>query len=160
MNLNPVDLGIVIAIAVGLFAGIKIGFLRLTLPLAAAVAVWMALRYQPEAALWLIARIHLDPALAQALAYVVVALGAIVATAIVGAILRFAIAITFTGWLDHLAGAGAGLILGSGVAALLVVVLEAFGGPEVGRMVDESDLVDPLRDLWALGLKELEKYRP
>lgn len=156
--MNPIDIGLIIIIAIGFLAGISLGFLRLILPFVAAAAIWAVLRFQPEVAILL--QSHLEPELAQGLAYIVVANGTLILTGILGTVLRVFIKITLTGWFDRLVGSAAGLAIGVVLAALVVIGLESFGGPEIQRMLSESVLADPLRDLWALGLKELQKYKP
>jgi membrane protein required for colicin V production len=155
--MNLMDIGLIAVMAIGFVAGIGLGFLRLVLPFAAAVAVWAALRFQPEVAVWL--KAYLKPELAHLLAYIVVAIGALILVGLLGAALHVFVKITLMGWLDRLVGVVAGLAVGIVLAALLVKALDAFGGPEIQELLAESVLAEPLRKLLALGLKELEKYR-
>lgn len=156
--MNLMDIGLIIVVAVGFLAGIGLGFLRLILPFAAAVAVWAALRFQPAVAALLQA--HLDPELARVLGYIAVAVGALLLTGILGAMLRWFTKITLMGWLDRLAGIVAGLAVGIVLAALLVKGLEAFGGPEIQDLLSRSIFAGPLRELLALGLGKIEELRP
>lgn len=157
--INPIDVALIGIMAIGFSVGVGLGFIRLALPFATAVAIWAALRYQPQVATFLATYANLKPELAQVLGYVAVAVGAVILTGIMGAALQFLVKIIpLTDGLNRLAGSAVGLLFGTVLAALVVVALDSYGDLQIRASLDGSMFAEPLRVLLTLGFRELGRF--
>lgn len=85
------------------------------------VACWDYQRLTPWVSQW----IH-TPAAARVAAFLLIALGIMIAAGILGRIVRWSLRTVGLGWLDRLAGALFGLVRGVIIALMLIVALTAF----------------------------------
>ena len=110
--MNWFDLIIVISLVISLVSGLVMGFIRSALALIGLVAgIVIAGRLYDNLATGL-KFIHHDGA-ASIVAFVIIFLAVVILTAIIAKVLRKVISYSMLGWLDHLLGGIAGLLVGA-----------------------------------------------
>jgi membrane protein required for colicin V production len=168
-----IDWVIVIFVVISVLAAAKAGLIVEVCSLAGLIFgfVLASWNYQ-SAGLWLRQWIHTQTT-ADALGFLLIVLGTLIAAAIVGRILRWSAKSIGLGWADRLAGAAFGFVKGCAVVTVAVVVMAAFWpqatwfresylAPEFLAMANRASAVTPsdLRERIRQGVTTLKKDQP
>ncbi len=125
-TLAPLDWAILAVLGVSVFAAFLHGFLVEVCALAGLVAgVIVAGQYYLQVAPWVERLVHGEAA-SRAVAFILVALGVMLAAGILGRMLRWLFRRVGLGWADRLAGGAFGLVKGYVLVAIAVAAMVAF----------------------------------
>lgn len=145
--MNPLDIVIIVALAIPTFTGLKLGLIKAVLSLAGVVigVVVASNLYQPVARLL---GFIPDENIANIVAFVVILLAVIIIATLLARLLKFLASVTMLGWVDHIGGAAFGFLLGTiFFSALLAASVKFFGDSLAtesflaGIMLDKFPLV-------------------
>ena len=128
--MNGADIAIALILVIGLFSGLAKGFVRGLFGLVALVlGVMIAASVHERVAESVLSFMPGDHA-PQVFSFVLIFLVVVLAVGMLGRIISKALKLAALGWLDRLVGAGLGVVMGSIVAAilLLVAVMAGLGG--------------------------------
>lgn len=140
--MNPLDIVIIVALAIPTFTGLKLGLIKAVLSLAGVVigVVVASNLYQPVARLL---GFIPDENIANIVAFVVILLAVIIIATLLARLLKFLASVTMLGWVDHIGGAAFGFLLGTiFFSALLAASVKFFGD----SLVTESFLAGIMLD--------------
>ena len=134
--MTPVDWAVVAILAISFFTGLAQGFFRSMcglggLVLGLAVAAW---NYHHFAAS--LSRFIRIPAIADAAAFVLIAVVVIVVAGFIGHLLAKAFKLIGLGWLDGLAGAVFGIVQGAVIVSIFILICAAFFPQETHWLAD------------------------
>lgn len=168
-----VDWTVIAILAISILSGLAQGFFRSIcglggLILGLAVAAW---NYHPLAAL--LDRFIRIEAVSNAIAFALILIVVLLVTALIGNVLAKTFKLIGLGWLDALAGAAFGLLQGTIIVTILILVVVAFfpqtrwiadarlprqffGAAHLGSHITPAELGDRIRD----GLKQWEIESP
>jgi membrane protein required for colicin V production len=137
--MTPADWVVIAVLAVSFFAGLAQGFFRSIcglggLILGLAVAAW---NYHHFAAS--LSRFIRIPAVADAVAFILIAVVVIVVAGFIGHLLAKAFKLIGLGWLDGLAGGVFGIVEGAVVLSILILICAAFF-PQETHWIAEGQL--------------------
>jgi len=138
--MNWLDIAIIVVLIVSFLGGLMRGIIGTVLPLAGlVVGIWLAGSYYGTVAGWLGGDIE-NEGWADVAGYAIIVVLVLLASWIVASILRRFISLIFMGWIDRLAGAVFGFLLGAvliGAALAALLKFQVFG---VGNVIDDSGL--------------------
>ncbi len=147
--MNWLDIVIIVAIAITIFAGVRIGIIKAILSLAGVIiGIILAGRYcVPFSEL-----LSFIPwaGVAEVVAFAIILIGVMVITAVLSRWLRRAASMMLLGWVDHLGGAVFGLLLGAILCSALLAIWVKFLG--IDEIIIESTLATILLDKFPLVL--------
>ncbi len=146
--MNPLDIVIIVALAIPTFTGLKLGLIKAVLSLAGVIigVVVASNLYQPAARLL---GFIPDENIANVIAFVVILLAVIIVATLAARLLKFLASVTMLGWVDHIGGAALGFLLGTILfSALLAASVKFFGD----SLVTESFLAEIMLDKFPLVL--------
>ncbi len=171
--MTPVDMAIVIVLAISAMVGLAQGFVRSLSALAGLVfglslACWNY--HRPAAALQPLVR---SQRLADAIGFVAIALTIMLIIGFLGALIARALRFVGLGWLDMLCGAALGVLEGAGLITICIIVSIAFfpksqwmAGSKLPQYffglcdqtmnMSPNDLSKRVRD----GMADIEKHTP
>ncbi len=145
--MNNLDYSIIIGGGLFVALGFYWGLIRQVLALVGlVVGIVMAGRLGPEVASWLSSFVT-DPLLAGAFGFFGVLLLVSGIASLVASLLRFFVGLLFLGWLDHLLGAGLGLLQALLAATAIVMAMAIFPLPLWTAALEGSLLAQPLLGL-------------
>lgn len=124
--MTAVDVGIVVVVLISVVSAARAGLIVEVFSLAGLIlglllASWDYQKLMPWAGSW----IH-SMALAQAAAFLFIAIGVMIAAALAGKMIRWSVQSIGLGWADRIAGAAFGLVKGCALVTVAVMVVAAF----------------------------------
>ncbi|MDE7063993.1 MAG: CvpA family protein [Desulfovibrionaceae bacterium] len=127
MTINYFDVGVLCILGLFTLQGLLRGFVGEVAGVAALIAGFLcAHRAYQDAALYLTA--ITDPTWRNIVAYVLVFLAVLIAVGLLARLLRKVLAFSFISWIDKLAGGALGLLKGSLICSLLLILFQRFLG--------------------------------
>ena len=137
------DIVIIVAIAIAILIGLRIGIIKAVLSLAGLiVGVILAGRYYVPFSEWL--SFIPQASVAKIVAFAIILIGVMVIAGVLASLLKWAASVVMLGWVNRLGGAVFGLVLGAiFCGALLATWLTLFG---MAESIIESNLAAILLD--------------
>lgn len=140
MHVNTFDLLLLVLVALLVLVGLLKGLTRLLISIGALLAGFiLAARFHTLAAQAVVGATDMAEPVANLTAYLLIFLGTMLAGAVLGRIVRGVVKAVMLGWVDRLAGAGAGLLAAQLVAASLLLPVVAYL-PSSERLLRDSVL--------------------
>ncbi len=129
-EMNTLDILILLILGFAVVRGLFRGFVgEISSIVGLVIGFILANRYHDQL-LPLVGSILPDPAIANLLTYALIFITGLVLVLMLAAVLRHLLKITLLGWLDRLAGGAMGLIKGSLLSVLIVLLLTTFLSPQ------------------------------
>ena len=164
MHLNAVDSLLLVLVALLVLVGLLKGLTRLLIGIGALVVAFiLAARFHALAAEAVVGATDMEGPVANLAGYFAIFLGTMLAGALIGRIMRGALKVAMLGWVDRLAGAGAGLVAAQLLAVSLILPVVSYLPP--GERLLRDSVLAPYVAVFAdvassLGPEELgEQYR-
>jgi len=137
--MTPVDWVVIAILAISFFSGLAQGFFRSIcglggLILGLAVAAWNYHHFSMS-----LSRFIRVPAVADAVAFILIALAVIIVAGFIGHVFAKAFKLIGLGWLDGLAGGVFGLVQGAVILSILILICAAFF-PQETHWIAEGEL--------------------
>ena len=141
--MNWLDIVIIVAVAIAILIGLRIGIIKAVLSLAGLiVGVILAGRYYVPFSEWL--SFIPQASVAKIVAFAIILIGVMVIAGVLASLLKWAASVVMLGWVNRLGGAVFGLVLGAiFCGALLATWLTLFG---MAESIIESNLAAILLD--------------
>ena len=141
--MNWLDIGILVAVAIATFIGLKIGLIKAVLSLAGLiVGVILAGRFY----ITLSEQLTFIPqaGVAEIVAFGIILIGVMVIASILATLLKWIASAVMLGWVNYLGGAVFGLVLGALFCSALLAIWVKFLG--IAEIISESKLAIILLD--------------
>lgn len=153
--MNWLDIVIIVVLIISFLGGLTRGIIGTVLPLAGlVVGIWLAGSYHGTVAGWLDGVIK-NESWADVAGYAIIVVLALIASWVIASILGKFVRLIFMGWIDRLAGAALGLVLGAvlvGAALAALLKFQVFG---VGNVIEDSGLAAVLLKYFPMVLELL-----
>ena len=146
--MNPLDIGIAVALIVPIFTGLKQGLIKAAISLAGLiVGVVLASNYYQALGDRMTFITNSD--IANVAGFIIILVVVMIIATVVATLLKFTAKVTMLGWVDHLGGAVFGFLMGAiFMGALLATIVKFFGS----SLIVDSFLASILLDKFPLVL--------
>lgn len=145
--MNTLDIAFLVVIAFFCLRGLYRGLLVEVASLAGVVlGFFLANRYYMSVAT-LAKEFIADEGWAETISYLIIFIGCIVLVTLLAKLLKKALALAFTAWLDHLLGGLVGLAKGAVITCIVLLILEVSFGKPYPAFLEESQLRPPLEQV-------------